>query len=71
MRRVILRQQTLRCCNQIGSGQIHRPGQLDYCCKGRHVLATLDLADVIALDSSEVCKRLLGDSPSRSGGTDG
>lgn len=65
------RDQSLSCCNQIGSRHVHRRGQLEHRCKGRHVLAAFNLADVTPLDSGEVCKRLLGDSPSRSGGTDG
>jgi len=68
---VTFREQSLSSRNQIGSRHVHRRGQLEHCCKGRHVLATFNLADVTALDPGEVCKGLLSDSPSRSGGTDG
>jgi hypothetical protein len=68
---VTFREQRLSSCNQIGSRHVHRRGQLEHRCKGRHVLATLNLANVTALDSGEVCKGLLGDSLSRSRGTNG
>ncbi len=65
------RKQSLGCCNQISSRQIHRCGQLEHRRERRHVLATLDLADMAALNAGEVGEGFLGDSPSRSGGTNG
>jgi hypothetical protein len=65
------RKQSLGCCNQISPRQIHRRSQLEQRSEGRHVLTALDLAYVTALDPSEVGKCLLGDSASRSGGTNG
>jgi hypothetical protein len=65
------REQRLGCCNQISPREVHRRGQLEQRRQGRHVLATLDLSDMTALDSCEVRESLLGDSASRSGGTNG
>ena len=51
-----------RLQNQFACAALQRPRDLEDQCQRGHVLATLDLAHVGALDACEVCQRFLGDA---------
>jgi len=69
--RMTFRQQMLRCSNELSARQAQCPGDLQNRREGRHVLATLDFANVAPLDPRQVRQGLLGDPPVCSGRTNG